>query len=74
MPVKPLSALQLVENFDALPDDQLVPSKVAQILLNISEWTLRRKPLPLRRIQLSQQKFGYRVGDIRKMIRGEEAA
>jgi hypothetical protein len=72
MPVKPLSALDLVKNFDALPDDAVVPTKVTEILLNISEWTLRRNP-PLRRIQLSQQKFGHRVGDIRALVRGQLA-
>jgi hypothetical protein len=67
--MKPLSALELVKNFDALPDDAVVPTKVTEILLNTSEWTLRRNP-PLRRIQISQRRFGHRVGDLRALIRG----
>jgi hypothetical protein len=71
--MKPLTALELVRNFDALPDDALVPTKVTEILLNTSEWTMRRKP-PLRRIQISQKRFGHRVGDIRALVRGEIAS
>jgi hypothetical protein len=70
--MKPLPALELVRNFDALPDDAVVPTKVIEILLNTSEWTLRRNP-PLRRVQLSAVRFGYRVGDIRALVRGEIA-
>jgi hypothetical protein len=72
MVVKPLSALELVKNFDALPNDAVVSAKVTEILLNTSKWTLWRNP-PLRRIQLSQKRFGYRVGDIRALVRGELA-
>ena len=70
--VKPLSALELVKNFDALPDDAVVPSKVTEILLNTSKWSLWRNP-PFRRVQLSERRFGYRVGDIRAFVRGERA-
>jgi hypothetical protein len=68
--MKPMTALELVRNFDALPNDAVVPTKVTEILLNTSEWTMRRNP-PLRRIQISQGRFGHRVGDIRALARGE---
>jgi len=71
--MKPLPALELIKNFDALPDDAVVPSKVADILLNISVWTRRRHPT-LRRIQFSPRKFGHRVGDIRALVRGTQPA
>jgi len=67
-----LAALELVKNFDALPDDAVVPAKVTYILLNTSEWTMRRNP-PLRRVQISQRRFGHRVGDIRALVRGQSA-
>jgi hypothetical protein len=67
--MKPLPALELVRNFDALPDDAVVPAKVLEIMINTSQWTLRRNP-PLRRVQISQKRFGYRVGDIRALARG----
>ena len=70
--MKPLN-LELVRNFDALPNDAVVPAKVTEILLNTSVWTLRRHP-PLRRVQLSPRRFGHRVGDIRALIRGEQPA
>jgi len=65
-----LPALELVKNFDALPDDAIVPAKVTYILLNTSEWTMRRNS-PLRRVQISQRRFGHRVGDIRALVRGQ---
>jgi hypothetical protein len=36
--MKPMTALELVRNFDALPNDAVVPTKVTEILLNTSEW------------------------------------
>ena len=48
--MKPLPALELVRHFDALPDDAVVSTKVLEIMINTSEWTLRRNP-PLRRVQ-----------------------
>jgi hypothetical protein len=71
--MKPLTALELIENFDRLPDDAVVPSKVTDIVLGISEWTRRRHPL-LRRIPLSPRRFGNRVGDIRAIARGQQTA
>jgi hypothetical protein len=69
--MKRLTALDLVRNFDALPDDALVPTKVLEIVINTSEWTLRRNPPLLPRIHTSQKSFGYRVGDIRALVRGK---
>ena len=68
--MKPLTPLELVRNFDALPNDAVVPLSVSRILLGISEWTERRNP-PLRRVQISQRRFGHRVGDIRALARGQ---
>jgi hypothetical protein len=68
--LKPLTALESVKDFDALPNDAIVSGKVAEILLNLSEWTMRRNPR-LPRVQLSAGRFGYRAGDIRAFVRGE---
>jgi hypothetical protein len=61
-----------LKSFDSLPDDALLPPKPAALLLGISMRTLRRTP-PVRKVAVTAQRFGYRVGDIRKLVRGELA-
>jgi hypothetical protein len=63
---------QLASQFDALPDDAVVTAKVAAVILggSLTEQTLRRSP-PIPRRQISQRRFGFRAGDLRKLIRGE---
>ena len=63
--------LEIVANFDRLPDDGIVAAKVAEAVLGgtITERTLRRaSPIPRR--QISERRFGFRVGDIRALARG----
>jgi hypothetical protein len=67
------SSAELAADFDKLPDDFAVPAEVWDILTNRNRETRRRNPPPLRRIQFSVKRYGYRVGDIRKLIRGELA-
>jgi hypothetical protein len=69
--MKPLTALELIENFDRLPNDAVVPTTVTAALTNMSEWTLRRH---LRKVRLSPRRCGFRVGDIRALVRGEQSA
>jgi len=59
----------LLENFDRLPDDALADVKMTAAVFGYSEWTLRRDP-PIIRRQISARRFGYRVGDIRALVRG----
>jgi hypothetical protein len=57
--------------YDALPDDALVSDAVAAVILAVSIWTLRREnPVPRR--QISERRFGRRVGDLRAKVRGTE--
>ena len=67
-----LSALELIRNFDELPNDAVVTLEVSRIIRGgISEWTDRRNPDPrLRRVPISLGRFGHRVGDIRAVVRG----
>jgi hypothetical protein len=67
-----LSALELIKNFDELPDDAVVSLEVSRIIRGgISEWTDRRNPDPrLPRIPISLNRFGHRVGNIRAVVRG----
>jgi hypothetical protein len=65
-------ALDAASNFDRLPEDAIVDTKTALIILGGTqcEYTLRTKP-PITRRQISQRRFGFRVGDLRALIRGE---
>ena len=59
---------EILQRFDILPDDAVVPSKVTAIILGTSERTVRYHPhLPRR--QVSMGRYGHRVGDIRKLAR-----
>jgi hypothetical protein len=69
-----IPAIELIANFDSLPDDALVPPKVADMMLGISEWTRRRNPVLLPRVPISPHRYRHRVGDIRKLVRGEKPA
>jgi hypothetical protein len=71
--MKKPSDLDRLKNFGELPDDALVPTAVAALVLNTSVWSLYRGNL-LRRVQTSQRGGGYRAGDVRKLIRGEKPA
>ncbi len=64
--------LRAASQFDKLPDDAIVTAKTAVVILGgtLSEQTLRRSP-PIKRRQISQRRYGFRVGDLRKLIRGE---
>jgi hypothetical protein len=71
------SCEEIAAQFDSLPDDSVVPATVYDILFHRSRETRRRNPPErqgLRRIQLAANRWGYRVGDLRKLIRGELVA
>jgi hypothetical protein len=63
---------ELVANFDTLPDNSVVPTKVAAAVLNISECTLRRQKA-LQQVRLSARRVGYRVADIREHAKPKAA-
>ena|SRR6516225_1981442 len=64
--------LNFVKDFDRLPDDAIVCHQATEVLLGglVSSRQLRRKP-PIPRRQISPQRFGFRAGDIRALIRGD---
>jgi hypothetical protein len=66
--------LRAASQFDQLPDDAIVTTATAAVILGgtLTEQTLRRNP-PIKRRQVSQRRYGFRVGDLRKLIRGEIA-
>jgi hypothetical protein len=62
--------LEILKLFDELPDDALVSPKVAAIVLDVNERTLRRHP-PVPRVHTSPQRYRFRVGNMRAFIRGK---
>jgi hypothetical protein len=73
MPIVTDALREILERFDALPDDAVVPSRITATILGLSERTVRYHP-GLRRVRLSIGRYGQRVGDIRQLVRGAEAA
>lgn len=65
-------SFKLASQFDDLPDDAIVTTATAAVILGgtLTEQTLRRNP-PITRRRVSQRRYGFRVGDLRKLIRGE---
>jgi hypothetical protein len=59
---------EILERFDALPDDAVVSSRITAVILGLSEKTVRYHP-GLSRVRLSVGRYGQRVGDIRKLVR-----
>jgi hypothetical protein len=63
------SKSELVEKFDTLSDDHIIPDEVAAILCNQSLRTLRRRNL-IPRIKTGLRSGGRRVKDVRALTRG----
>jgi hypothetical protein len=59
---------EILERFDCLPADAVVPSRITAIILGLSERTVRYHPY-LPRVQIARGRYGQRVGDIRKLVR-----
>jgi hypothetical protein len=59
---------EILERFAALPDDAVLPSKITAIILGVSERVIRYHP-ELPRRQVSNGRYGQRVGDVRKLAR-----
>jgi len=66
------SVLETLKRFDALPDDAVVETAVTAAITSLSERTVRYHP-QLPRVQVSEGRYGQRVGDIRKLVRGSIA-
>jgi len=64
----------IVERFDRLPDDAVIPDPAAVAVLCVSERTLRYRMPNLPKIKISTKRQGRRVGDIRALVRGGAAA
>jgi hypothetical protein len=69
---KPADVAELVKEFDHLPDDAIVSAPVSRAVRGgISRWTDQRHPPSIPWIAYAGSLRGHRVGDLRKLIRGE---
>jgi hypothetical protein len=59
---------ELLERFDSLPDDAIAPTKLTATVTGLSERTVRYHP-QLKRHWVSPDRYGQRVGDVRKLLR-----
>jgi hypothetical protein len=66
------ATLEIIKNFDHLSDNQIVGPQVVQFLLGgaASRRHVRRE-LPIPRRWITARRFGFTVGDVRKLLRGE---
>jgi hypothetical protein len=62
--------LEIIKNFDDLPNDAVVPTSVTAAVHNVSERTVRRR---YHSVWLSPGRKGQHVGTIRAMSRGTSA-
>jgi len=61
------SAFDIVRNFDDLPNSAVVSTNVAVVVTGLSSRTVRDHP-HLPRIYTSADRYGYRVGDLRRLL------
>jgi hypothetical protein len=59
----------LLKRWPSLPDDAVVPAKLVAIVTGLSERTIRYGPR-FERIQLTPNRYGYRVGTVRRILAG----
>jgi hypothetical protein len=57
-----------IELFESLPNEAVVRTPVTEAVTGLSGRTIRYHP-DLPRVQLSEGRYGQRVGDIRKLLR-----
>jgi hypothetical protein len=65
------SITEVLRQFDSLPDDAVVPTRITAAFHNVSERTVRRR---YPSVQLTLNRKGYRVGTLRAMSRAEKPA
>jgi hypothetical protein len=62
-------SFEIIRRWDSLPDDAVVSAKVGALLLGCAERTIRYGMQDLPRVQISEGRYGFRVGDLRRIVR-----
>jgi hypothetical protein len=63
-------SFEIIKHWDSLPDDAVVSIKITALVLGCAERTVRYHP-KLKRIEISRGRYGFRVGNVREITRGE---
>jgi hypothetical protein len=63
---------ELLKRWPSLPDEAVVHAKVAAAVTGLSERTIRYDSR-FQRVYLTENRYGIRVGDIRKVLAGESS-
>jgi hypothetical protein len=71
VPIDNKNITEILQRFDHLPDDAVVPTEITAIIHGVSERTVRRT---YPSVQLSPGRKGQRVGTLRAMSRAEKPA
>jgi hypothetical protein len=66
-------SFEIIRRWELLPDDAVVSAKIAALVLGCAERTIRYG-MRLPRVRISEGRYGFRVGSLRRVARGEEAA
>jgi hypothetical protein len=66
--MKKAKLLEILRQFDNLPDTAVVPTKVTAAVIGTCEKTVRNNPLLPKR-WVSPGRYGQGVGDIRRLVR-----
>jgi len=61
-------SFEIIRNWDNLPDDAVVSPKITALVLGCAERTVRYHP-DLTRVYISRGRYGFRVGNVRQIIR-----
>jgi hypothetical protein len=62
-------SFEIVKRFDDLPNDAVVSTKIAALVLGVADRTIRYHP-DLTRVYISRGRYGYRVGNLRQVAHG----
>jgi hypothetical protein len=65
-------SFEILKNWDNLPDDAVISTKITALVLGCAERTVRYHP-KLKRIEISRGRYGFRVGNVRRIVRGAAA-
>jgi hypothetical protein len=63
-------SFEILRHWDDLPDDAVISTKIASLVLGAAERTIRYHP-KLARVQISKGRYGFRAGNVRAIVRGE---
>ena len=65
-------SFEILRNWDSLPDDAVISTKIAALVLGVAERTIRYHP-HLKRVPVSRGRYGFRVGNVRQIVHGATA-